>query len=795
MKRIVLLAVSLWMPFMSCLCAQDIASPLPMAVGALGDPSRLEFEGISTFSAQEIRRSLMRCPDFLLASHSAASFRQYLLAVERLIQAGFQQSGFKDAQAAVAIDKTREKIVVTVSEGPRYVFGDIEVLGATTLPVESFVRRMTERRVKTTESEETETEDPIWQQGKPAAFSQGSLDKLIRDIKSVLAELGYYFCTFTVDVVTTPGVSSARLVVRIEEEGSRTISKIIITGNQKNTRAQILDYLGLKEGMLLDRALISNVEDRLWRAARFLGYSVTPQADAASEVIRLRINVREYEPAPTLSETFSPEETLLLKSCDWLSGFQHGQDDLMVTLDIKELNLALQIVVSPIQGILGVARTQTGAQAGRIVNAAMVTPENISLFSPTCKTRFVLPELSAQILASLALVPNPDSTETKLFMIRPGIAIKNNRLGGQYHLDVKLAPVCFLSFAHREGIDLTELLDKGIVNFAGDSGYQVILDTESGRLNQVTTPQDANTPFVLTMALGLFDRARNTLEQAASDHAQAFVPQRPVGSLVQYVAALPLFHTVLVQRSGTLSDIPLDDLARGASVAGEVLGQTVAPFDEWVVKRRGRDQDHFKLSPQDMKTMKSPMSMVASMFAAFVFEISNELFPPESWPWTLSRETVFVAGGMGKYTGMELRRLYQSPQTGPIGFLAAAKLLTYVNQPLSRTFAAKGLKQLSVRDFQNDWRLIVEEDHLLSECLNLLSQALQDLDEQDLHAILALCSPAQAQFIRDIVRGIHEKETKSIEQVLAPVLERYWQNELKPEVEKKLRMLATPTTN
>ncbi|MCP4450271.1 MAG: hypothetical protein GY809_02335, partial [Planctomycetes bacterium] len=197
----------------------------------------------------------------------------------------------------------------------------------------------------------------------------------------------------------------------------------------------------------------------------------------------------------------------------------------------------------------------------------------------------------------------------------------------------------------------------------------------------------------------------------------------------------------------------------------------------------------------DMKSRESPMSMVVAMVSAVVFEMTNELFPPESWPWTLSRESVFVAGGLGKYTGMELRRLYQSPQTGPIGCLAAAKLLTFVNEPLSRTFAAKGLKQLSVTDFQKDWGLFVEEDRLLSECLILMGRALKDLDDPDLEALLAFCSPPQAQFIRDVVQGMHEKETESIQQVLTPVLERHWQNELRTEVEKALQTLAMPSTH
>ena len=76
---------------------------------------------------------------------------------------------------------------------------------------------------------------------------------------------------------------------------------------------------------------------------------------------------------------------------------------------------------------------------------------------------------------------------------------------------------------------------------------------------------------------------------------------------------------------------------------------------------------------------------IASISRAWtlVFRVADALFPRESWPWTTAREAVFVVSGAGTYTGLELQRIYESNEVGPIGYLTIAELLAQIDSPYS----------------------------------------------------------------------------------------------------------------
>ena len=801
MKQTVLIAICLWTQLVSCGIAKQADNPLPVAVGPFTDPLRLEFEGVTTFTAEEIRSALMRTPDFLMASHPAAPFGDYLPALERLVQAGYQQSGFPEAEVSVEFDQARQTITVTVAEGPRYMRGGIEVIGARTLPTEEFVKRMTEPRPKKSDGTKSEapenqdTHDPIWEIGKPAPFSKSSQEQLTKGVSSILFELGYYFALFTAQVVPEPGTPSARLVVDITAEGSRRISEIIISGNEKNDREEILKYLGLEEGMQLDHDLLLKTNQRLWDAARFLDYSVVPEVDAEQAAMKLKIHVREYEPAPRLSEAFSPEEQLLLKVGDWLSNFRVRDEDLLLEISAEEVNVQMQVVISPTKGVLAVARLDGDTQDNGQQTAAILTPKKAAFFSPRAKSKFVFPDMSTKVMAQLSITPDPDPNDEAMFAIRPGVGIKDSKSGDSYDLELKLAPVFFVYCAHKDSIDLTHLLDQGIVSIDGDSNYRAEIDPQSGRLIKVVQSKRGTGQMALTMERGLFDELVETVEQGASDHTNRFVSGRALGSIVRYLSELPLVHVGLYQRYGAEFDCSEEAMGAAVPLLGRVLAAAVAPIDRWSSERAPRDDDQFVVPSSFAQTGASPMGMMISSIAAQVFGGCAELFPHGSWPWTLARETVFVAGGMGKYTEMELRRIYESPHTGPIGYLASAKLLTLVNKPLSRVFAARGLQRLSFSDFQKDWALVVTEDRLLFKCFESMAQAAGDLEGAEVDQLLAMFPREQHSFVRDCLQRLQEADTIPAHEALVSSLEVYWENTLKEEVRLALRRLVFPDRN
>ena len=124
--------------------APSPAIPSGRLVLELGDPERLVFEGLHTFSAEAVRIGLLENMDFLADSHVAAPLGNYLQTLRDKVEAGYHAAGFPDAQAGVRLDSENDKILVKVSEGPRCLRAGVRVTGAKTIPVELLRRRLTE---------------------------------------------------------------------------------------------------------------------------------------------------------------------------------------------------------------------------------------------------------------------------------------------------------------------------------------------------------------------------------------------------------------------------------------------------------------------------------------------------------------------------------------------------------------------------------------------------------------------------------------------------------------------------
>jgi hypothetical protein len=188
--------------------------------------------------------------------------------------------------------------------------------------------------------------------------------------------------------------------------------------------------------------------------------------------------------------------------------------------------------------------------------------------------------------------------------------------------------------------------------------------------------------------------------------------------------------------------------------------------------------------PQSMEAA-SQDSYAALM--SVIFRYTNEFFPKGSWPWTAAREAVFVLGGKGKYTQAELQRIYESDATGPLGFLAIANLLTYINHPAVTVYAQRGQERLSATDFRKDANLLLAGESVFSNSIGRLVRAIQSLSDEDVAAIAAVMAPNTAELLRESVAVLRENKDVSSNETLLPILDKYWSDYLKNEVEIQLK--------
>ena len=163
-----------------------------------------------------------------------------------------------------------------------------------------------------------------------------------------------------------------------------------------------------------------------------------------------------------------------------------------------------------------------------------------------------------------------------------------------------------------------------------------------------------------------------------------------------------------------VEEVPAEDRARAAAALKKIFAKRILmPFDNLLARLSADHGAPFHVPAARSDSTETAMSSLVSGLAAFVFTYVDNLFPKGSWPWTTAREAVFVLGGSGKYTGMELQRIHDSENTGPLGYLTIAKLLTQIKHPGATELAERGLLRLSVADFHKDLRVLLEEESAL----------------------------------------------------------------------------------
>ena len=183
--------------------AVSVAAPI---VGELGRTDRIEFVGQRQFTPEVLKHALDDDLDFLLAADPAASLDEYLATVKTRLLAGYHRAGFADASIEAGADLQRRRVVVTISEGRRYLAGPIRLVGHTSVPQASLARWLTTSHPAPAAEQRTGWEladgvritdafgeEPIWEPGKPAHFNAWARGHLAKQVRLAFAEHGYFF--------------------------------------------------------------------------------------------------------------------------------------------------------------------------------------------------------------------------------------------------------------------------------------------------------------------------------------------------------------------------------------------------------------------------------------------------------------------------------------------------------------------------------------------------------------------------------------------------------------------------
>lgn len=265
-----------------CVSAED-------PVGAVGWVERIDFHGATAFTAQELREGLTADLDYLAAAQPHAPRGEFLVTLAGRIREGFRHHGFPDADAIADVSNDAHRVVVRITEGPRYRSGQVMVRGGRTIDQAAIERAFTEPwfgpdsiPVTTLTSDGLQVHweyisgnpaspnAPLWVPGQPVAASAFDLTQFHDRAKVALAAQGFLFSKFRVFLHSAPQAQSATLVIEIDEQGPPIVfGRLVVQGETRESPDDVTRFLGLRRGQKLDHRIEHDAIHQLWHSGRF----------------------------------------------------------------------------------------------------------------------------------------------------------------------------------------------------------------------------------------------------------------------------------------------------------------------------------------------------------------------------------------------------------------------------------------------------------------------------------------------------------------------------------------------
>jgi hypothetical protein len=791
----------------------EIIELLTPRVGGFGDVQRFVFEGATTFTAEQLLRGLQRSADFFEISHAFAAQDAFFEAVEKKLQLGYQHQGFPEAQISVrTIAKTGE-VQVKVKEGPRYRCGAVKVTGAQKMPVAAIVRRLTvapappksERGAFAFKdqapsshaldesgpdfSRDTEAD---WVKGEPVPASEFDVQRMKALVTSEMHEHGFLHPKVNVGIVPDKASRTAELQVEVVEEGvSGILDRVEVAGNRKNSSEAVARYLDVQPGTPLTGELISRIEDRLWRSARFLEYKVSLGAPDGTGRAPLHIKVAEFEDAPPLEQKFPPAGEAMLKVRDWLSKLDESREDMVLTITgVTNKAYDVELVLSPLNGLSLAQQSASGEGKPRLEYAAVLKASLLGFYSLSGARKLELACPNTQLTAFLAMTSRGPSTNPTPFNLSMGAGFRGREertpYESPYEFSLTLPPVASVGLDH--GMHFTDTFDGDLLTRSNASSILKV-NARTGRIVGLCVT-NGNVRFQVDFAPGAFERTLKRIQADAAKLPDVCDTNAALSSTLAFLAeeVVSSKHLDYFLRNRITSN--------GPSHVSELLGQLklaniLMPLNQLLPPTdAGPTNQTVFWIPEDPGAASGGGDNLVTLFGDWVLRHSGQLAEPGSWPWTVLREAALVVQGKTRYTDQTLTQIYESSGTGPLGYLVTAGLLDRVGPAQARRFAARGLERLSAEDFRRDCRVLFTGQSVFSQCFQRFAATLPNLKEEQMASLVAGLSPARANFIRDCAGRLREAKGQPAINTIAPALDAYWQSELKDVVAGALRRQA-----
>jgi hypothetical protein len=171
---------------------------------------------------------------------------------------------------------------------------------------------------------------------------------------------------------------------------------------------------------------------------------------------------------------------------------------------------------------------------------------------------------------------------------------------------------------------------------------------------------------------------------------------------------------------------------------------------------------------------------------------NDRMFERGSWPWTLGNCVWMLLVNQSDGVSPELQRVVDSGDAGPLGCLAGAELLRGINVEASRTFAKKGLADLSAQAFTKDVETLFKGNADMKAIELQVAENLRLLGNDDVDAIAAQLGVDAGSAFRAAVEQLHKATGPMSSTQIDAALSGAWNSGGRAILEKELNRLAAP---
>lgn len=394
-----------------------------------------------------------------------------------------------------------------------------------------------------------------------------------------------------------------------------------------------------------------------------------------------------------------------------------------------------------------------------------------------------------QLGLRLSLRPDPRQPRRLAVSLDPRVHTRNATQTQPVALELDLAPAACVALAHLS--EAPAKVEQGVLRIEAKSLW-LEADAASGRLLRAEAHDSHQTQQAgVGVASGQLERMAAELRRAAGGYRNDYDSRRPDAALAAF-AICELTHL-----SRAWDGLEAVGDTAGLDVWQGLLNTYLLP-DLDAEPPAGAKRDEYFIPTEPSSLEHPPRNENAMWLAAGPLGWCHRLFPAESWPFRLSRASVFYLAGRDGEARDELIRVDRSDRTGPLGYLACTLASLVIEPAMVRQVASHGLEKTAIADFRRDYLLLLESrDEWVPSALAGMKQ-LSRLNPRQTESAVAVLPKPLGEFVADLAHRLQELPDAPTDVVVAGLLDDYWESGLRLRVRLALvwlSELASPAPN